>query len=226
MATDRLKIYNGALRLCRARAIASLTVNEEARRLLDNVWNDGGVRYCLERGQWRFAMRATMLTPDPAVTPSFGYPNAYPKPTDWIDTSAVCQDEFFNTPLTQYADEVGYWFASINPIYVKYVSDDPLFGSNLSNWPVSFTEYVKAYFASQIVGKLAQDESVVSALLGPKRDGTGGIVQSTLVTAKNRDAMAGPTTFPAQGSWTRARMGRGGRRGPLGDGGSPGSLIG
>jgi hypothetical protein len=48
---------------------------------------------------------------------------AFAKPTDWVDTSAVCQDEYFRVPLLQYADEVGYWFADLDEIYVKYVSD-------------------------------------------------------------------------------------------------------
>lgn len=226
MATTRLKIYNGALLHCRVRSIANLSVNEEPRRLLDEVWNDGGVRYCLERGQWRFAMRAAEFHPETGIQPAFGYPNAFAKPTDWVDTSAVCQDEFFNTPLLQYADEVGYWFASIDPIYVKYVSDDVGFGMNLANWPASFTEYVKAYFAGRIVGKIAQDNKLISAILGAKQDGEGGLVKASLTTAKNRDAMAGPTTFPARGSWVRASLGQGGRRGPFGDGGTSGNLIG
>ena len=46
MATDRLKLYNGALTIIGERSIASLTTNEESRRLLDNQWNDGAVRYC------------------------------------------------------------------------------------------------------------------------------------------------------------------------------------
>lgn len=224
--TDRLSIYNGALLMCRVRTIASLTVNEESRRLLDQVWNDGGVRYCLERGQWRFAMCASKFNRDTAITPPFGYPNAFAKPTDWVDTSAVCQDEYFKTPLLQYADEVGFWFAAIDPIYVKYVSDGANYGGNLAGWPASFTEYVKAYFASRIVGKVAQDRSTVEHVAGPKGDGEGGLVKQNLLTAKNRDAMAGPATFPAQGSWVRSRYGNGSRRGPFGDGGSPGSLIG
>lgn len=224
MATSRLAIYNGALLAIGASAIASLTVNEEPRYLLDTVWNDGGVRYCLERGQWKFAMRASELSHETAITPSFGYRYAFAKNTDWVDTSAVCKDEYFTEPLLRYSDEVGYWFADIDPIYVKYVSDGATFGGNLANWPYSFTEYVKTYFASRIVGKLGSPESV-KRILGPREDGEGGLLASTLKTAKNRDAMAGPTTFPAQGSWSRARQG-GTRAGPLGDGGSAGGLIG
>lgn len=222
MSTSRLRIYNGALLICQQRQIASLTVNEEARYLLDNVWNDGGVRYCLEQGQWRFAMRATKQTYDPSVTPSFGYSKAFPKPTDWVETSAVCQDPYFNTPLLQYADEVGYWVADLEDIYVKYVSDDANFGSNLALWPYSFTEYVKHYFAGRIVGKLSNSSDLVSRLLGQPGRPEKGQVHAALITAKNRDAMAGPATYPARGSWSGSRQGRGGRW----DRGNPSQLIG
>ena len=42
--------------------------------------------------------------------------------------------------------------------------------------------------------------------------------------AKSKDAMAGPTTFPAQGAWTRARMGR--NSGSRDGGNRSGNLIG
>jgi hypothetical protein len=221
--TDRLKIYNGALLLCGERSIASLTVNEEGRRLLDEVWNDNGVRYCLEQGQWRFAIRTSMLTYDTAIEPSFGYPRAFAKPTDWAVTAAVCSDEFFAQPLLRYSDEAQFLYANEDEIYVKYVSDDSAFGGDLGKWPASFTEYVKAYFASKIIFKLATSEETRTRLLGRTVDGRDGILGQAKLTAKNRDAMADPTKFAAQGGWTRARYRRGST---FSDGGSSSNLIG
>ena len=223
MATDRLKIYNGAALIVGERNLATLTDRIELRFLLDNVWNDGGVRYCLEQGQWRFAMRTTKQIYDPAIQPAFGYRRAFPKPTDYVDTSAVCQDEYFNVPLLQYADEIGFWFADWDEIFVKYVSDAVDYGADLSRWPFSFTEYVKHFFAGKIVQKLPGKESLVTRLLGPAGRPESGAVHGALITAKNRDAMAGPTTFPARGSWTRSRYGS---RAGWNDGGNRGSLIG
>lgn len=220
MATTRLKIYNGALRLCGERAIADLTVNEEGRRLLDEVWNDGGVRYCLEQGQWRFAMKAAKMNKETAITPDFGLANAFAKPTDWCVTSAVCSDEFYNVPLLRYTDEAGYWFADIDPIYVKFVSDAEAYGANLALWPVSFTEYVKAYFASQMITKISGTEERRDELLKQRT----GILAQALLVAKNRDAMAEPTKFPAQGGWSRSRQGR--ITGGWYDGGNRNNLIG
>ncbi len=220
MATDRLKLYNGALTICGERSIASLTVNEEGRRLLDNQWNDGALRHCLEQAQWKFAMRTAKLSYETAVVPSFGLRRAFAKPADWVLTSAVCQDEYYQTPLVQYADEIQFWFADLDIIYVKFVSDDVNYGLNLGHWPSTFTEYVKNYLASKIVKKLTQDKDIHAAILAPH---SGSLARARL-EAMNKDAMAGPPKRPARGSWVRAHNGR--RAFGQNDGGNQNSLIG
>lgn len=221
MATDRLKLYNGALTIIGERSIASLTTNEESRRLLDAQWNDGAVEFCLQQGLWRFATRASKFSYDTSLTPAFGYPRAFAKPTDWQGTSAVCSDEFFRVPMTRYSDEIGWWFADIDDIYVKYISSDPAYGLNLAIWPPAFTEYVKAYLASKIVMKLTNDKERMTMIIKPRT----GILAVAELDAKNKDCQGDPPKFPAQGSWSRSRMG-GRARGPMRDGGNTGSLIG
>jgi len=219
--TDRLKIYNGALMYCGERSLAALTDNTEGRRLLDDVWNDGGVHYCLEQGQWKFAMVGAMFNYDTAIQPSWGYRRAFGKPTDWCATSAICSDEYFRVPLIAYRDEANFWYADQDYIYVNYVSDLPQYGMNLAAWPASFTEYVKAYFAGRVVAKLSQDEKRRANLTAHRT----GIIDQNLLIARNKDAMADPAKYPAQGRWTRSRQG-GRYRGRFGDGGSSGQLIG
>lgn len=223
--TTRLKIYNGALDLCGERGLASLTENRKPRRLLDRVWDADGVRYCLEQGEWQFAMRTEEIAYDPSTTTQFGYSYAFNKPDDWVATHAVCSDPFFRSPLINYADEVDYWFADITPIYVKYVSDDEQYGGNLANWPQSFCDFVDAYFASKIVRALTNDERIIQDLLGAPGQVTGGLLGKRLKIAKSRAAMTQPTRFPANGAWVKSRYGRGsGNNRP--DGGTTGSLIG
>lgn len=213
--TTRLLIYNDALMYCGERSISSLTEDREPRRLLDQVWNSNGVDRCLEEAQWHFAMRADRFDPDPDVTTDFGYANSYTKPTDWILTSAVCQDEFFRVPLNQYSDEKGFWFADIDPLYIRYVSNDVDFGMDLGKWPQSFADFVAMHFASRIIYKLSASDARQSELRKQREE--------FLLTAKNKAAMAEPTKFPAQGSWSRARTYGNQRR----DGGNTsGSLIG
>ena len=46
--SDRLDVYNGALRRLGSRRLASLTENREPRRVLDDIWNNGAlVNYAL-----------------------------------------------------------------------------------------------------------------------------------------------------------------------------------
>ena len=201
MATTRLKIYNGALLNCEERPLAALTDDVEGRYALDEIWNDGGVRYCLEQAQWKFAMRSAKMTYDPAIAPDWGYRHGVAKPTDWVATSAVCQDEYYRVPLLQYADEIQYWFFDLEDIYVKWVSDAANYGSDLSKWPASFTEYVKGHFAEKVIARLS----------GGNEDRIARVVKladKAKFLAKSKDAMAGPTTFPAQGAWLRSRFGR------------------
>ena len=204
--------------------LASLTETGESRRLLDQVWDEQGVRACLEHGQWIFAMRTQKIEYDPSTEPPFGYTRAFNKPTDWVATSALTSDEFFRVPVLRYSDEIGYWFADIDTIYVRFVSDDEDYGGNLALWRPAFTEYVKAYFASKIVMKLTGDKGRWAAILG--RDLTGmkdGILVGALKVAKNKDAMAVAPGFAPTGNWVNSRSGRTTR----GDGGNTtGSLIG
>lgn len=219
MSTDRLKIYNGALLLCGERKLASLTENREPRHLLDDVWADNGVRHCLEQGQWKFAMRTAQLTQDTDFTASYGYQYRFTKPADWVSTTGIWQDEYMTTPLLKYTDEAGYWYASLQTIYARWISDDENYGTNYAAWPDSFTEYVKAFFASKIIMKLAGAAGRREELLEPKR----GVLATTRLEALNRDAQADPTKFPPEGRWVRSRRGWGNNRN---DRGNTGQLIG
>jgi len=225
MGTTRLKLYNAALRLCGHSRLAALSDEVEGRRLLDDVWDDDGIRKVLEAGLWRFAMRSQELDYEPTVSPQFGHTRAFLKGTDWVRTAAVCNDEFFVSPLLNYQDEGDMIFADLDTIWVRFVSDDIDFGGDLANWPGSFQDYAAAYFAYQIIPKLTSDKDKISFLQHPTQP-TRGYLPAALRTARSRDAQKDPTQFPPQGTWVRARSRHGGRRGPMGDGGTSGSLIG
>jgi hypothetical protein len=158
-------------------------------------------------------MRTVLLDYDPSVTPEFGYNRAFNKPTDWVLTSAFCEDEYFNEPLLEYVDEAGYWYAELDEIYVRYVSNDSNYGNDLSLWPATFADYVAAHFAAKIILKLTSDEK--------KRDDVLKWEKRELKEAKSNDAMAGPQQMPATGYWAKSRYGRSRR-----DRGKRGSLIG
>ena len=85
----------------------------------------------------------------------------------------------------------------------------------MSRWPESFREFVEAHMASKIILKLSNSES--------ERERVEKLREKLLKQAKSITAMASPTSFPAQGSWSRARNRFPNRRD---GGGTTGSLIG
>lgn len=205
--TDKLSLYNGALLECGERRLGSLTENTEPRHLLDQVWNEGAIRFMLNAGPWKFATRTVELTASTDVVSGWaagGYSKAYEIPADHVRTTALCSDPYLNVPLLTYATETGYFFTDVEPIYLSYVSDDAEYGSNFTIWPPDFILYAHAYLASRIIKKVNQknqDRADIYALL-----------KQRLLDAKNGDAMEGPTRFMPTGSWLRARAGGGARR--------------
>lgn len=226
MGTTRLQIYNAALLLCGAEQLSALTDDGEARRRCDQVWDNNFIRKVLQAGQWNFATRTQQLDYDTTVTTQFGYTRAFVKGDDWVRTMAVCSDEFFNSPLIDYQDEGGYIFADLDTIYVRFVSDDGAYGSDLSTWPDSFQQYAEAFMASKIIFRLTSDKQRLLYLLGDPGRNTSGHLEKMLKNARSDDAMRDPTTFPPSGSWVASRGSKTSRRGPFGDGGTTNSLTG
>ncbi len=204
MTIDQLGIYNGALRECEERKLASLTEAREPRFLLDDVWGDGGqtsggLKYCLEEALWGFAIRSAQADYDPNFTPGYGFLYRFQQPPDFIKTASVCVDDHFDEPLTQYADEAGVWYADLMTIFVKYVSNDPAYGLNYAAWPESFVEFVKMYFARQIIGKLTKNQQL--------KDNVNKKYEYAAKVARSRAAMEQPAKFPPQGLLVKARLG-------------------
>lgn len=206
---NRLQVYNAALRICGESRLATLNDNNEARRVMDEVWNDGLVDTCLRMGQWNFGTRTQRLEYDPDITPNFGYRYGFTKPTDWVRTTAFSADENFTRPWRDYRDESGVWYCNLETIYVGFVSNDAGYGADLSKWPADFTDFLETMMADAIVLRISKDKEKwkhvhETALIARKQ-------------AKSTDAMDQASTRQPAGSWTMAR--RGGRRGYGDDGG-------
>jgi len=199
--TTRLTLYNGALRLLGERKLASLAENREPRRLLDDAWDDGAVNGALEAGQWFFACRGMQYDYSPSVEPPFGYRRAFNKPGDFVRTMAVCQDEYFNVPVTAYSDEAGFWYADLDTLFIKYVSNDAAYGNDMSRWPQTFVKYLEACLARDIVMALKQNKTAWVDSIQLAKD--------LLVEAKSQNAMAEPAKFLPASSWVAARAGAG-----------------
>lgn len=195
---SRLEIYNDALAHLGERKLASLTEAREPRRKLDDQW-DRGVRYCLEQGLWNFALRTVQVDSSASFTPTFGYTKAFEKPTDWIRTAVISDNEMLSPPLLRYSDEVDLWYADVDPLFAQYVSDDTTYGADVSRWPETFAEYVACHLARKICRGLTSSLSDFDELLKLER--------KLRADARSKDAMNQAPAFPPQGTWSRSRSG-------------------
>lgn len=197
MTTSKLTLYNGALRLCGERKLLTLSEDRAPRRYLDDAWDDGAVIACLEEGFWNFATRSVRIDASTSVEPDFGYQYAFDKPSDYVRTAAVCTDEFFKCPLLEYSDEVTYWFADNDTIYVQYISSDTSYGFNYAAWPQTFVKFVEAYLADQIKGNIGCN--------GEREQKIEKTLKTARINARSKDAMNQPQRTSPRGSWVAAR---------------------
>ena len=149
-------------------------------------------------------------------SPDFGFQYAHNKPTDWIRTYQLAADEYFNSPLTDrhYNDEQSYIWTDYQTIYWKYISNDTVYGYDLSLWPQSFVRYVEAYLAEMAAPRLSLSMDRVEKLMA--------LTRKRLIDARSKDALNEGVKFFPETSWVRARRGGSGR----GDRGSRNRLIG
>lgn len=197
MAT-KLGLYNDALIHLGERKLASLAEAREPRRALDDVY-DSTLAYCLSRGFWNFAMRTAQVDSDAGVEPQFGYTYAFDKPSDWVRTYNISTDEYLSYPLLRVVDEAGYWYADVDPIWVKYVSNGVTYGMDLGNWPAAFAEYVAIRLAHRICARVTGSNETVGELMK--------LEKRQLAIARSEDAMNEPPGIPPTSSWANSRGG-------------------
>ena len=211
--TTKIGLFNNALLELGHVSLTDTGEAVEAGRLLNQVY-DQVVDECLSVGSWNFAMETIQADADTGVTPEFGYAKVFSKPSDWVRTIGISDDEYFSAPLLHYYDDANFWSADYSPIYVRYVSDDTGLGLELTRWPPSFARFVELELAARVAYKITQSDGV-SASVQTMRD-------KARLRALNQDAMNEPQPkFAPPGSWTLARGGR-----SRGDRGSRSKLTG
>jgi hypothetical protein len=196
---DKLQVYNGALLHLGATTLATLTEERKSRRVLDEIWAAGAVRYCLEQGYWNFATRTIKIEATPSLEPDFGYRYAFTKPLDFVRLVSISLDEYLTIPLNNFSDEDSYWFANCDVLYVSYVSDDVNYGASLGNWTETFTRFVELYLASRSSASITHDSTIVSKVEKLYKD--------ALSTAKTKDATNQGAKETPLGKLARARLG-------------------
>lgn len=196
--TSHLDLYNSTLLELGERKISSLSENRESRRVLDDVY-DQTVAECLEAGDWNFGLRSVKIDSDSGLTTDFGYQNVFTKPDDWVRTVGLSADERFAMPLIAYVDETSYWLADVDPIYVRYLSNDTSFGMDLSRWTAGFANYVIMSLAEASCTRIKENANVKAQL--------GKDMEKARRSALNKDARNEAPKFLPQGSWVSSRRG-------------------
>ena len=209
--TDKLSLYNGACVAMGTATLASLTVTEKARFTLDTIWDGGALNTVLEQGLWNHAMRTIALTYDSSITPSFGYAYGFTKPDDLVRIATICSDERFECPLMDYQDNGNTWFADLQTIYIRYISNGASYGADYSLWPATFTRYFEHYLALRAIKAVTDAKTDADDL---KED-----TRKLLSNALAKDAQKEPTRFRPESSWNASRRGSGGIRRNIGHGG-------
>lgn len=196
MGTSVLGIYNKALKHVEERQLLNLSENREPRRLLDAEYTDG-VATCLQSGYWKHALRMVMANPDSAAVPNFGRKYSYQKPDDWVRTYQISPDDRFIQLDRYFIDGNNTWFSDLPYFYVRYVSSDPNFGTNLALWPPAFVEYVGCYLAYQICPRIKQ---AIDKKMDIAKD-----LKMLKAQAMAIDAMDAPPGSTPRGTWTTSR---------------------
>jgi hypothetical protein len=199
---DRLQIYQGALRLLGPSELASLSEDRPEKRKLDAAWANS-VQYVLEQGLWNFAVRSVEIAYDEDMEPLFGYDYSYSKPDDWVRTVTMSTTTDYNDDFEEYADEAGYWFASSEPLYVQYISNDEDYGFNVGAWRQSFAKVVEAYLAFECGLPISADRG--------NRNDLYSLFKERLIKAKTLDAIDERVKSRPVGTLVRSRLGGYGR---------------
>lgn len=196
MGTTRLRLFNNALLHLGERRLVTDSDNVESRRALDDAYTDG-LDYCLGQGYWNFAMRSVVIEPSLTIIPTFGYTAAFEKPSDWLRTYLVANNDIFNPPLLQYADEGDCWYANLEAFYVQFISNDTDWGGDFSKWSPFFAEYVAVHLARKTCKRITGSSEGVKELFALER--------AARIDARAKDALNEPPKFPPRGTWVTSR---------------------
>jgi hypothetical protein len=196
-----LTLYNLTLQHLEERRLGSLSEASEPRRVLDDNFSHC-VGYCQEQGLWAFMTRSVQQDASTSVVPAFGYQYAFNLAPDWVRTVLVSTSPYFDPPLTQYHEEAGFLYANFTPLYISYVSNDPLYGYNLGAWPEVFTEFVATALARRTCKRITGSTDLLNGA-----DGLIAQEKRARIDARSKDAMNLPPGFMPQSTWVRARRG-------------------
>lgn len=197
---DRKRIYNGALRLLGDARIASLTEPNNNRYVLDDVWSDA-VDYMLEQASWNFAVRGAEIQADDDFEPLYGYKYSFRKPDDWVRTTSICDNPYYEPGFEQFQDDNNFWFADLDTLYIRYVSNEDAYGWNIGAWRQGFSKTLEAFMAFESGLPISNDKG--------NRNDLYNLFKDRLKSAKAKDAVDEAVQRPPVGRLVQSRFSRG-----------------
>lgn len=209
MGTTTLKQYQKALIFLGEPILGSSGLSEDVkpRRVFDQIYSET-IDEILSEAAWNFGTRSVQISNDEAEEPLFGYAYSFSVPSDLVRIVSISDVGYFTAPggleWDGYKREGDHWFADASEIYLRYVSNDSSYGGDLTLWTAMFARAHAALLAWQSGLPVTGDERT--------RDDIYSLYRVSLGRAKNLDAIESPPQTKAEGSWVRARRGRGMRR--------------
>lgn len=198
--TDKLSLYNGALRKIKQRRLASLTEDRPDRYVLDEEY-DKTIKYCLEMGHWNFATRATRLEASTDIESDWGYSNVFEKPDDYLRLTMISSNERFQPILDDFRDETDYWLADCNLLYITYISNHTSYGLDLARWPETFVDALEYELAYRIAPHITTLGDPEARELERRR-------ATSMTNAKSKDAQNGAIEYLPPGRLVQSRLGK------------------
>lgn len=199
--TTQLELYNlalGHLGPVRLHPTTGLTENRQDRRELDAVWAST-LKTMLERAVWRFAIRTSLFTADPDITPDFGLPHAYGLPNDFVRLYLISPDERQEEEDRSYRREGSVIYSDHSTLYISYVSNDPAYGYDLGKFTGLYTRAFGYALAEEACIPITKDKQLKRALSSERKD--------AVAEAKRLEAVDERVKEKPVGSWIRTRFG-------------------
>jgi len=192
---SKLSIYKGALRLLGPHELASLSDDRPERYQLEDAWDDA-LAFMLEQGLWNFAIRSTTLTD--VGSPISGWDYAFTAPTDFVRTVGISNEATFFIGFEDFQFQTRKWYANVDTLYLRYVSNDASYGLDVTKWPATFCKAMEAYLAFESGLPISGDRG--------NRNDLYSLYKSRLARAKTLDAFDEAVKQEPAGRLVRARL--------------------
>lgn len=201
MGTTQLALYNMALTHLgpvRLHPTTGLSENRQDRRELDAVWASC-LQLMLERAVWKFAIRTSVFTADPDITPDFGLAHAFGLPDDFVRLYLISPDERQEEEDRSYRREGSTIYSDNSTLYISYVSNHADYGLDPGNFTGLYARAMGYTLAEEACIPITKDKQLKRALTRER--------QEAVSEAKRLEAVDERVKEKPMGSWLRARWG-------------------